>query len=75
VPRLDIGTVEGARVCVGLAVAVDEIASTDDSDVAALHHLHVGLSMLAKAVPPDLWPSFAAGGEHDTAPVAQIGHG
>jgi hypothetical protein len=74
VPRLDIGTVEGARVCVGLAVAVDEIAGADDSDVAALHHLHVGLAMLAKAVPPNLWPSFAAGGEHNTPPVAEAGH-
>jgi hypothetical protein len=74
VPRLDIGTVEGARVCVGLVVAVDEIASTDEEDAAGLHHLHVGLSMLAKAVPPDFWPSFAAGGEHDTAPVAEAGH-
>jgi hypothetical protein len=74
-PRLDIGTAEGARVCVGLGVAIDEIAGADEDDVAALHHLHVGLSRLARAMPPDFWPSFAAGGEHDIAPVAEAGHG
>jgi hypothetical protein len=73
-PRIDSGTVEGAWGRVMVALAVNGIARTDEEDVAALHHLHVGLSMLAKAVPPDLWPSFAAGGEHDTAPVAEAGH-
>jgi hypothetical protein len=73
-PRSDSGTVEGACGRVMVALAVNGIARTDEEDVAALHHLHVGLSMLAKAVPPDLWPSFAAGGEHDTAPVAEAGH-
>jgi hypothetical protein len=75
IPRVDIGTAEGARVCVGLAVAADEIARTDEKDAARLHRLHADLAELAGAVPPILWPSFAAGGEHDTAFVAPVGHG
>jgi hypothetical protein len=73
-PRIDSGTVEGACGRVMVALAVNGIARTDEEDAAGLHHLHVDLAMLAKAVPPDFWPSFAAGGEHDTAPVAEAGH-
>jgi hypothetical protein len=75
VPRLDISKVEGARVGVGVALAVDEIASTDEEDAAGLQRLHAGLALLAKAARPEFWPSFAAGGEHDTAFVAPVGHG
>jgi hypothetical protein len=73
-PRIDSGTVEGACGRVMVALAVNGIARTDEEDAAGLHHLHVGLSALAKAVPPDFWPSFAAGGEHNTPPVAEAGH-
>jgi acetoin utilization deacetylase AcuC-like enzyme len=74
-PRMNAGTIEAAALRVGVALAVDEIARTDEEDAAGLHRLHADMAELAGAVPPNLWPSFAAGGEHDTALVAPVGHG
>jgi hypothetical protein len=75
IPRMDAGTIAAAALRVGVALAVDEIARTDEEDAAGLHHLHAALAELAEAVPPILWPSFEAAGKHHTAPVAEVGHG
>jgi hypothetical protein len=75
IPRMNAGTIAAAALRVGVAIAVDEIARTDEEDAAGLHRLHADMAELAGAVPPNLWPSFAAGGEHDTALVAPVGHG
>jgi hypothetical protein len=75
IPRIDSSKLGGALTSLAIAIAVDEIASTDEEDAARLHRLHADLAELAGAVPPNLWLSFAAGGEHDTALVAPVGHG
>jgi hypothetical protein len=74
-PRIDTSKLGGALTSLAIAIAVDEIARTDEEDAAGLHRLHADMAELAGAVPPNLWPSFAAGGEHDTALVAPVGHG
>lgn len=78
IPRMDAGTVEAAWVRVAVAAGLVALAGIDDDDAPeadGLRLVHDALAELAEAVPPILWPSFEAAGEHHTAPVAEVGHG
>lgn len=79
IPRMDGGTIEAAWVRVAVAAGIVALAGIDDDDeepeAGGLNLVHGALAELAEAVPSTLWPSFAAIGEHHTAPMATAGHG